>query len=289
LKEFFITTDSTCDLPLSYTSQHNVAVMPLYYQLDGTLYGEELKLDDHEFYEQMRSGKMPTTMAVNPEFAASVLEPIVKAGHDVLHIAFSSGLSSSYNSACIAASQLREAYPQRKIVVIDSLCASLGEGLFVAKAVEKRDSGMSIDETTAWLEEHKQNFCHFFTVDDLFHLFRGGRVNRATAILGSLASIKPILHVDHEGHLINIGKVRTRKKSLQLLVDKMELLSGGFEEENKTIFISHGDCEEDARYMADLVKERFGIDSFLINYVSPTIGAHSGPGTLALFFMGLHR
>jgi DegV family protein with EDD domain len=148
---------------------------------------------------------------------------------------------------------------------------------------------MSIDETTAWLEEHKQNFCHFFTVDDLFHLFRGGRVNRATAILGSLASIKPILHVDHEGHLINIGKVRTRKKSLQLLVDKMELLSGGFEEENKTIFISHGDCEEDARYVADLVKERFGIDSFLINYVSPTIGAHSGPGTLALFFMGLHR
>lgn len=289
MEQFIITTDSTCDLPASYLQAHNIPVMPLYYRLDDVTYGAETKLEDHEFYEKMRAGKMPTTMAVNPEFARSVFEPILKEGNNILHLAFSSGLSSSYNAAAIAAQELSELYPNQTIKVIDSLCASLGEGLFVYKAVEKQESGMSLEAVAAWLEEYKQNFCHIFTVDDLFHLHRGGRVSRATAILGSLASIKPVLHVDHEGHLIAIGKVRGRKKSLAALVDRMEELSKGFETENQTIFISHGDCLEDAQYVETLIRERFGIEHFVINMVSPTIGAHSGPGTVALFFMGQHR
>ena len=289
MDSFVVSTDSTCDLPADYLQKHRIPVIPLLYQLDDITYGAGTELDDHEFYEMMRNGKMPTTMAANPESVRSILEPILAEGKDVLHLAFSSGLSSSYSAAAMAAQELSEQYPDRKVIVIDSLCASLGEGLFVYKAVEKRDAGMSITEVAHWLTANRQSFCHIFTVDDLFHLFRGGRVNRATAIIGSLASIKPILHVDFEGHLIPIGKVRGRKKSLAALVDRMDELAKGFEKENTTVFISHGDCLEDAQYVADLVRERFGIQDIMINMICPTIGAHSGPGTVALFFMGQHR
>ena len=289
MDSFVVSTDSTCDLPADYLQEHRIPVIPLLYQLDDITYGAGTDLDDHEFYEMMRNGKMPTTMAANPESVRSILEPILAEGKDVLHLAFSSGLSSSYSAAAMAAQELSEQYPDRKVIVIDSLCASLGEGLFVYKAVEKRDAGMSITEVAHWLTANRQSFCHIFTVDDLFHLFRGGRVNRATAIIGSLASIKPILHVDFEGHLIPIGKVRGRKKSLAALVDRMDELAKGFEKENTTVFISHGDCLEDAQYVADLVRDRFGIQDIMVNMICPTIGAHSGPGTVALFFMGQHR
>ena len=199
------------------------------------------------------------------------------------------GVKASGECVRLAAEELKEEYPDRKILVVDSLCASLGEGLFVYKAVQMKEAGASVDEVAAWLEEHKQNFCHVFTVDDLFHLYRGGRVSKAAAIVGTMINLKPLLHVDDEGHLIPLSKVRGRKKSLATLVSMMEERIGSWKDKNDIIFISHGDCEEDAQYVAKLVREKFGYESFLINTIGATIGTHSGPGTVALFFMGEYR
>lgn len=242
-----------------------------------------------EFYNRMRNGSMPTTSQVNPEQARKAFTACLEQGRDVLYIAFSSGLSGTYNSGKLAAEELKEEgrFPERKLVVLDSLSASLGEGLLVHKAVQMKESGSSLEEVADWVEKHKLELCHNFTVDDLFHLHRGGRVSKATAILGTMINIKPILHVDDEGHLIAIGKVRGRKKSLTALVDRMGEQIQGFE--NPVVFISHGDCLEDAKYVEKLVRERFGVENFIINHVGPTIGAHSGPGTIALFFMGNPR
>lgn len=232
---------------------------------------------------------MPTTSQVNPEQAKEAFTACLEQGKDVLYIAFSSGLSGTYNSGKLAAEELREegSFPERKLIVLDSLSASLGEGLLVHKAVQMKEAGKPMEEVADWVEKHKLELCHNFTVDDLFHLHRGGRVSKATAILGTMINIKPILHVDDEGHLIAIGKVRGRKKSLTTLVDRMGEQIQGFE--NPEVFISHGDCPEDARFVEKLVRERFGVEKFIINHVGPTIGAHSGPGTIALFFMGNPR
>lgn len=289
MEKYVITTDNTADLPYSYYKEHQVEYMYLTYQLDGITYNKENELDFKEFYSRMRAGSMPTTSQVNSEEAKDVLRPLLEAGNDVLHLAFSSGLSGSYNSVRLAAEELKEEYPDRKILVVDSLCASLGEGLFVYKAVQMKEAGASVDEVAAWLEEHKQNFCHVFTVDDLFHLYRGGRVSKAAAIVGTMINLKPLLHVDEEGHLIPLSKVRGRKKSLATLVSMMEERIGSWKDKNDIIFISHGDCEEDAQYVAKLVREKFGYESFLINTIGATIGTHSGPGTVALFFMGEYR
>jgi DegV family protein with EDD domain len=236
-------------------------------------------------------GKMPTTSQVNPDEAKAFFEELIKTEKEILHLAFSSGLSGTYNSMRVAAEEIMEEHPDVKIIVIDSLCASLGEGLFVHKAVNLRDSGKTLEEAAKWLSDHALNVVHVFTVDDLFHLHRGGRVSKASAILGSLAAIKPKLHVDNEGHLILIGKLRGRKKSLNALVDYMEEKSGSWMQENKDdyIFISHSDCIEDAEYVRDKIRERFGAEHFLINNIGPTIGAHTGTGTVALFFMGESR
>lgn len=288
---FKLVTDNTADLPLEYLRLHDVDYMFLSYILEGEEYVKGKELNWKEFYALMRSGKMPTTSQVNPEEAKCFFEECIKENQEILYLAFSSGLSGTCNSARIAAEEVMEEHPGVKIVVVDSLCASLGEGLFVHKAVQLRDQGKSLEETVEWLEEHKLNFVHAFTVDDLFHLFRGGRVSRTTAIVGTLASIKPCLHVDDEGHLIVIGKVRGRKKSLNSLVDYMEEKMGSWMQENKDdyVFISHGDALEDAEYVRDQIKERFGMEHFMINNIGPTIGAHSGPGTIALFFMGESR
>ena len=189
----------------------------------------------------------------------------------------------------MAAEELQEEYPERKLIVIDSLCACLGEGLLVYKAVQLKRAGKSLEEVAAWVEENKLHMVHNFTVDDLNHLYRGGRVSKTAAFLGTIVNIKPILHVDNEGHLIPLSKVRGRKKSLLTLVDSMEKQMGSFRDQNDIVFISHGDCIEDADYVASVIKERFGIDAFLINYIGPTIGTHSGPGTVALFYMGEYR
>ncbi len=287
MSQFIITTDTNSDLPEEYFKEHDLGVMSLKYIVDDVTYDRENPLPVEEFYAKMRGGSMPTTAQVNPEDAKEVLTEYLKQGMDILHIAFSSGLSGSYNSVRIAAEELMEEWPERKIIVVDSLCASLGEGLLVHKAVKMRDAGSSLQETADWVEAHKLEIVHNFTVDDLFHLHRGGRVSKTTAILGTMINIKPVLHVDNEGRLINIDKVRGRKKSLNALVDRMEKQIQGYD--NDIFFISHGDCKEEALYVAEQVKKRFGIEECIINHVGPSIGAHSGPGTMALFFMGQPR
>lgn len=289
MNDFIITTDTTSDLPESYVKEHNIEIHPLYYNLDGVIYGGDVKLNPKDFYAIMRSGQMPTTMAVNPETAKDIFKKYLELGMDVLHIGFSSALSGSYNNAMIAANELKEEYPDRNIILIDSLSASLGEGLLVHKAVMLKETGKSLEETAAWIEENKLHICQIFTVNDLFHLQRGGRVSKATAIIGTMINVKPILHVDNEGRLIPLQNVRGRKRSLATLVDNMEEQIKGYENQNDIVFISHGDSIEDAEYVASLIKSRFGIQSFLIDYVCPTIGSHSGPGTIALFFMGANR
>lgn len=288
MKKFIITTDTTADLPKEYTLKNNIGILPLSFRIAGKETAGDTDFDIKEFYDQMRNGEMPTTSQVNPATAREVFESYLKDGYDVLHIAFSSALSGSYNSARLVSEELNEEY-DNKVIVIDSLSASLGEGLLVYKAVKLKEEGKTIEEVVNWLEDNKLNLCHYFTVDDLNHLYRGGRVSKATAIIGTMIGVKPILHVDNEGRLIPVSKVRGRKQSLNALVKNMKELLGSYKDENDIIFISHGDSEKDAQYVADLVKKELGIDSFLINYVGPTIGAHSGPGTIALFFMGEKR
>lgn len=284
---FKIITDSTCDLPDEYLRKHKIDIIPLHYELDGVLYGDENKLEPHVFYEKMRSGLMPTTNACVPEAARQCFLNYVEQNIPILHITFSSGLSSSYSNVMLAVKEIKEQYPNAIIYTVDSLCASLGEGLLVHQAVKLRAKDYSIEDTVQWLENNKLHLCHNFTVNDLFHLHRGGRVSRATAIIGSMVNVKPVLHVDDTGHLVPLCNVRGRKKSLNKLIDLMSEQIQGFE--NDSIFISHGDCLEDAQYVADLVRERFSIEDILINQICPIIGAHSGPGTVALFFMGKKR
>ena len=283
---YVITTDNNSDLPEEFYQKYQVGCTYLSYSIDGQTYTKEDFLPTAEFYARMRAGAMPTTAQVNPEAARALMEPYLIEGKDILHIAFSSGLSGSYASCCVAAEDLSERYPQRKILVVDSLCASLGQGLLVYHAVKLKEAGKSMEEVVQWLESHRKNLVHLFTVDDLDHLHRGGRVSKATAIVGGMLNIKPVLHVDDEGKLVAIGKVRGRKKSLQALVDGMQERIGPYASSCDTIFISHGDCEEDARYVEKKVKDIYPIQTVIINYVGATIGAHSGPGTVALFFLG---
>jgi DegV family protein with EDD domain len=257
--------------------------------MNGTVYGEDNKLEPEEFYRIMRSGAMPNTMAVNPDTARQIFTDLLDQGYDIIHIAFSSALSGSYSVSATAARELCDERPGAKITVIDSLCASLGEGLLIHKAVQMKENGNTFDEVVEWIENNKLNLCHLFTVDDLHHLHRGGRVSKATAVIGTLINVKPVLHVNNEGRLIPLNNVRGRKKALISLVDQMEVRIKDYNGKNDIIFISHGDCFEDAQFVANLVKERFGIKENLIHFVSPTIGAHSGPGTVALFFMGKER
>ena len=287
--QFKIVTDINADLPASYLEEHEIEVMYLSYTIDQNTYSRGKELDYKEFYRLMREGKMPTTSQVNPDEAKRVFLEAMKESSEILCLSFSSGLSGTYNSARIAAEEMLEEYPDLKIRVVDSKCASLGEGLFVHKAVTMRAEGKSMVETADWLEENISHFVHIFTVDDLNHLYRGGRVSKTAAVIGTMVNIKPILHVDDEGHLVPIGKVRGRKKSLHELVYYMEKKVGNYLSNNDIIFISHGDCIEDANFVADCIKEKFGINSFLIHNVGPTIGAHSGPGTMALFFIGESR
>lgn len=288
MKPYIISTDCMADLPADFIQKYNISLHPLYYILgDETYCATDSTLSEQEFYHRMRNGEMPTTMASNPDYIRSSFQKNLDAGYDILHISFSSGLSSSYSNTYVTAQEMMNENKEAKIIVIDSLSASLGQGLLIYYACKKKEAGATMDEVAEYVERIKLNICHQFTVDDLFHLQRGGRVSKATAIIGTIANIKPILHVDDEGHLISIGKVRGRKRSLSALVDNMGKVMEGYD--NPAVFISHGDCIEDAEYVKMLVEERYGIHEFLINYVGCTIGAHSGPGTIALFFMGSKR
>lgn len=291
MSTFKLITDSTADLPQEYLDKYDIGCIKLTYTMEGKTYGgSKEEMDWKEFYRLMREeGKLPTTSQINPEEFKEYFSGLLKENNDILYLCFSSGLSGTYNSALIAVDMLKEEYPNSNIRVIDTLCASMGEGLFVYKALMLKQQGKSMDEVADWLEKNKLNLVHVFTVDDLHHLHRGGRVSKTTAIIGTLAGIKPILHVDDEGHLVALSKVRGRKKSLHALVDLMGEKIKEYPGENDMVMISHGDALEDAEFVKTEIESRFGINEFLINNIGPTIGAHSGPGTIALFFMGTNR
>lgn len=282
--EFIITADSTVDMPKEYLAEKNIPILALSYILEGVTFEDGNGLTGHEFYEKIRGGAMPTTSQINPDQAKSALEPFVKAGKDIIHIAFTSGMSGSYNSVRIAAEELMGKYPERKVTVIDSLCAAMGEGMLLYKVVELKEQGKSYDEIVKWAEENKLHICHDVTVDDLFHLHRGGRVSKASAIVGSMIKIKPIIHVNDEGKLIVISKERGRKKSLMTLVDRMEEKMKGYD--NDIVMIVHGDVPEDAEFVKNEIIKRFGITNIMINCLGSVIGSHTGPGVVALFYMG---
>ena len=282
-----IITDTCCDFPAHMYGELNLGVVPLNVLYKGVSYYEYSEQWLKDLFAGLRAGESATTAAVNPQGWKDVIEPVLQEGQDVLVLAFSSGLSTTYQSAVIAGQELSEQYPDRKIRVVDTLCASLGQGLLVWYACKKRDEGMSLEELTAWCEENRFRLCHWFTVDNLMYLKRGGRVSAATALVGTMLQIKPVLHVDNEGHLINVSKVRGRKASVEALAAKMgQLAKPG---ENETVFICHGDCQEDADRLAQIVKEKYGVKEVFTYYVGAVIGSHSGPGTLALFFLGDHR
>lgn len=288
-RRFQIITDSGSDLPQEYFSEHNVECVKLGFLMEGVDYFGESgnEIDAKVFYEKLRNGALPTTYQITPETARTHIQPYLEKGEDVLVVAFSSGLSGTANSFILAAKLLSEEYPERKVLVVDSLCASLGQGLFVHYVVEKADTGASIEETFDYAENLKLKINHQFTVDNLFHLKRGGRVSTTAAVVGTMLNVKPTLHVNDEGKLIATGKVIGRKRSLKRLVEKM--LRAKDIDENDWIFISHGDCLEEAEYVKEQVQKEFPNNKFLINYIGPVIGSHSGNGTVALFFKATER
>ena len=288
MSDFVIVTDSSADLPASLVQELGVEVLPLSFTVQGKTYHnypDDREMDPKVFYKMLRDGEMATTSAVNVAEYTAMLEPLLQAGKDVLVLAFSSGLSTTYQSSVIAVNELAEQYPDRKICTVDTLCASMGQGLMVWLAAQEQKKGKSLEEVRDWVEENKLRLCHWFTVDDLHFLKRGGRISAATAVVGTMLSIKPVLHVDDEGHLISMGKARGRGASLTALVDHMEQTVTDVD----TVFISHGDCLADAEKVAADVKKRFGTRDVVINTIGPVIGAHAGPGTVALFFLGTKR
>lgn len=290
MSEYKIITNTTADLPAAYIEENGLGLVYYNYIMDGISYGKDKELDWKEFYRLMREeGKMPTTSQVNPEQFKDYFRSFLKENKNLLYLSFSSGLTGSCGNAILAANEMMEEIPDANIVVIDSTCASMGEGLLVHKAVEMQKSGKTMEEAAALIKEMIPHLVHVFTVDDLNHLYRGGRVSKAAAVIGTIAGIKPILHVDDEGHLIPMSKTRGRKKSLMELVDYMEKQMGSYRDKNDIVFISHGDAYEDACLVRDEIKKRFGIENFMINHIGPTIGTHSGPGTIALFFEGESR
>lgn len=290
MPDYVILTDSTTDFSGAMIKSLDINVIPLRFNMGGISYFDDVDKKDlkiREFYNKLRQGELSRTSQINPEDFINVFRSYLEAQKDILYIAFSSGLSNTYSSACIAANELKSNFPDRKIIIIDSLCASLGEGLLVYLAVKEKQKGTDIESLSKWIEGKKKSICHLFTVDDLNYLKRGGRISTASAFLGSLLHIKPLLHVDDNGKLVLIGKERGRKKAISTILDKMEKC--GTSLESQEIFISHGDCENDANYAAHLIKERFKVKNIFISTIGHVIGSHSGPGTLAIFFVGSER
>ena len=283
---FKIVTDSCCDLPAEMIAELDLGIAFLSLELDGRAYAEG-EMTPVELYNHMRNGKMPKTSAVNPDGWAAAIRPALQAGQDVLVLAFSAALSATCQNAFIAAEELREEFPDRKLLVIDSLCAAIGLGLLVHTAARLRSQGKSIDETAAWIEAHKLNVCHWVTVEDLMHLKRGGRVSAATAVVGTMLNIKPIIRMDDNGRLESLAKCRGRKAALNHLLDRM---AESFAPEiDDTVFIGHGDCLEDAQYLERKIRERFGVKNVYINYIGAVVGSHTGPGVAVIFFYGRKR
>lgn len=287
MSNYVITVNSTVDLPKEWVEERHVPVIPLKYTIDGKTYEDMNGLSSKEFFRKLREGKMAVTSQVNPEEAKKALETFLKEGKDVLHLGFSSALSGTYNSMRIAGEELKEEYPDRKIIIIDTLCACLGEAILLYYALKLREEGKTIDEVAEWVEANKLHVCHNVTIDDLDHLQRGGRISKTVAVLGGMVKIKPMIHMDDHGSLQVIGKERGRKRSLNKIVDTAVEQAKGWE--NDIIMITHGDCIEDAEYVAELVREKMGINNILINNIGTVIGSHTGPGVVAVFCMGNKR
>lgn len=288
MQNYIIITDSGSDLTKEWAAEIDVKVIDLAVSIEGAEPVADSKIDPKELYAMLRDKKSASTSAINIEDFTRVATPFLEEGKDILYLGFSSGLSSTYSSGHIAAEELSEKYPDRKIYTVDTLCASLGEGLLVYLAAQLRASGASIEEVRDFAENNKLNLCHWFTVDDLFFLKRGGRVSGATAVVGTMLGIKPVMHVDNAGKLIKVGVARGRKASIDSMFDKLKTTMIGEAKEN-TVFISHGDCEADATYLAERIKNEIGVKEVRIGYVGSVIGSHSGPGTLALFYLGSER
>ncbi len=287
MNDYVILTDSSCDLPDDIVKKYQLEILQLDFIVEGEGSFHNDQADIEKVYSKLRNGANIKTSAANISQASEAIEALFNQKKDILYLGFSSGLSSTYQTVYMAGQELMEEYPERKMISVDTLAASMGQGLLVYKACQAKDSGKSLEENAQYIEEIKLKLCHWFTVDDLFFLKRGGRISGVTATVGTMLSIKPILHVDDEGHLINVSKVRGRKAAITELANRMEKLA--VHPKDQDIFISHGDCIEDAEKLASIIKERFGNDRITISYVGPVIGAHSGPGTLALFFLGEHR
>ncbi len=289
-KEYVIMTDSSCDLPQELADQLGLEVLPLEVMADGKNYRNWLdgrEIGFKEFYRLAREGKELKTSAVNTAAFEEKMEKLLEEGKDILYIGFSAGLSTTYNSGEAAARELREKYLDRKIYTVDTLAASLGQGMIIYYAAKKKEAGATIEEVRDFVENEKLHMCHWFTVDDLNYLKRGGRISAATAAVGTMLSIKPVMHMDNEGHLVAVGKARGRKAALCQLLDTMGELGEGLE--GQTTFICHSDCMDDAQYVASQMKERFGVAQVNINWIGPVIGAHTGPGTIGIFFWGRER
>lgn len=286
MRQFVITTDSNCDMDPAYLTKHEVGVIPHYYTVEDEVYGDGRELSVKDFYDAMREGRKAATMASNPEVIRRRFEEYAKRDTDILHISFSSALSSAYENVVNGADEIMKRYPDEKIIVVDTRSASLGEGIMIRKAVEMRQAGCSLEETAAWVRENSPHLNIQFTVDDLNFLYRGGRLSCSFAILGIVINIKPILYFDKEGKLAALGKVRGRKKALLTLVQNMKERLGEYKDKQVFIGIVHGDCEMDARYVANVITERFGYTDIEIRPIGPSIGAHSGPGAVGLIFLG---
>ncbi len=286
MRDYVILTDSGTDLSAAMAEKLGIRILDLMVLMEGEdAPRPNSSVEPKEFYEFLRSKKNASTSAVNPDTFAEAMENIVKEGKDVLYLGFSSGLSNTYNAGRLAAEEMSEKYPDSKIYAVDTLCASLGEGLLVYLAAKKQQAGADIDEVRDYVEQNKLHLCHQFTVEDLMFLKRGGRVSAATAVVGTMLSIKPVMHVDNEGHLVKVGTARGRKASLDALFNKMkETIT-----DRETMFICHGDCIDDANYLAERAKAELGIKEVFIDYTGVVIGSHSGPGTLAIFYLGTER
>ncbi len=290
MSEYVIMTDSSCDLPAQLADRLGLVVAPLTVVIDGREYrnlldGSEISFED--IYSRLRGGEVATTAAVNIDGFTSLMRPILESGRDILYLGFSSALSSTYSAGAAACEALRAEFPERTLLHVDTLSASMGQGLLVWLTCKKRDEGATIEQARDYAEQTKLNVCHRFTVDDLHFLHRGGRVSKTVAVVGSMLSIKPVMHTDNEGRLTLVGKVRGRRASLDSLVDSMRKTAT--DPKAQTVFIVHGDCLDDAKYVAGRVREELGVKDIVINYVGPVIGSHSGPGTVALFFVGTER
>ena len=287
MRDYVLFTDSACDLPHALLADLGVRYRSLTFAFEGEDEHADRDVPAKDFYAKMRAGGVAKTAAINTESFREAFEEEIAAGHDILYIAFSSGLSTTYNSGRFALADLSDKYPERKLIAVDSLCASAGFGLLVYLSAKKKAEGASLEEVAQFVLDTRLHICHWFTVDDLVYLKRGGRISPAATLIGTMLGIKPVLHVDNEGHLVNVAKSRGRQASIRALAERYGELAT--DKAGGTVFISNGDCMEDAEMLRDILAEEYGAKVELITDVGPVIGAHSGPGTLALFFVGSAR